>query len=198
MTSPWHTRNTAPCGTPRYPGAISGAWLDMLLLLVVASSSLQAETLFGQVIGVSDGDTVTVIDANKASYHVRLAGIDAPEKKQPFGDRSKQALRALVFGKHVEVEWHKRDRYDRLVGKILVAKPGSACSDDRCPKALDVSLSQIEAGLAWHYKKYANEQTSEDRVRYSQAEDTARAKHLGLWSDRDPVPPWEWRKSPLK
>lgn len=170
----------------------------MLLFLVVASSSLQAETLFGQVIGVSDGDTVTILDANKETYHVRLAGIDAPEKKQPFGDRSKQALSALVFGKPVEVEWHKRDRYDRLIGKILVARQNGDCAGDRCPRTLDVSLSQIEAGLAWHYQQYAKEQAHEDRVRYSQAEDTARAKHLGLWSESDPVPPWEWRKHSLK
>jgi len=170
----------------------------MLLFLVVASSSLQAETLFGQVIGVGDGDTVTVLDANKQSYHVRLTGIDAPERKQHFGDRSKQALRALVFGKQVEVEWHKRDRYDRLIGKLLVAKPGNACAGDHCPRTLDVSLSQIEAGLAWHYKKYAKEQASEDRMQYAEAEDTARAKHLGLWSDHDPLPPWEWRKPSLK
>ena len=170
----------------------------MLLFLVTVSSWLQAETLSGLVIGISDGDTVTVLDAGKESYRVRLAGIDAPEKKQPFGERSKQALSDLVFGKPVEVEWYKRDRYGRIIGKILVARPGNACAGDRCPKTLDACLSQIEAGLAWHYKKGANEQTSEDRVRYSQAEDTARAKHLGLWSDRDPVPPWEWRKSPLK
>jgi endonuclease YncB( thermonuclease family) len=150
------------------------------------------------VIDVSDGDTVTVLDAEKESYRVRLAGIDAPEKRQPFGDRSKQALSALVFGKPVEVEWHKRDRYGRLVGKILVAKPESACTDDRCPKTVDASLSQIEAGLAWHYKKYAKEQANEDRMRYSQAEDTARAKRLGLWTDRDPVPPWEWRKRSIR
>lgn len=170
----------------------------MLFFLVVASARLQAETLFGRVIGVSDGDTVTVLDADKESSRVRLAGIDAPEKKQPFGDRSKQALRALVFAKHVEVEWHKRDRYDRLIGKILVARPKGDCADDRCPKTLDVSLSQIEAGLAWHYRQYAKEQANEDRMRYSQAEDTARAKRLGLWSDRDPVPPWEWRKPSLR
>lgn len=170
----------------------------MLLFLVVTSSSVQAETLLGQVISISDGDTVTVLDANKASYHVRLAGIDAPEKKQPFGDRSKQALRALVFGKHVEVEWHKRDRYGRLVGKILVAKPDSACTDDRCPKTIDASLSQIEAGLAWHYKQYAREQVNEDRVPYAETEDTARAKHRGLWSESDPIPPWEWRKRSIR
>ena len=177
---------------------MSGAWLAMLLFLVVASSSLQAETLFGQVIGVSDGDTVTVLDAGKESYRVRLAGIDAPEKKQPFGDRSKQTLSALVFGKPVEVEWHKRDRYGRLIGKILVAKPDSACTDDRCPKVIDASLSQIEAGLAWHYKQYAKEQANEDRMRYAEAENTARVKRLGLWSEGDPVPPWEWRKPSLR
>lgn len=170
----------------------------MLLFLVVASSSLQAETLFGQVIGVSDGDTVTVLDAGKESYRVRLAGIDAPEKKQPFGDRSKQALSALVFGKPVEVEWHKRDRYDRLIGVLLVARPKGDCADGHCPKAIDASLSQIEAGLAWHYTRYAKEQANEDRMRYAETEDTARAKRLGLWSESDPIPPWEWRKRSLK
>lgn len=130
---------------------------------------------------MADGDTVTVLDEQKQQHKIRLAGIDAPEKRQPFGQRSKEALSDSVFGKVVSVEWEKLDRYGRIVGKIIV-------------DAKDVNLSQVEAGLAWWYQKYSAEQSVADQQLYAQAEDVAKLERLGLWSDSEPVAPWDWRK----
>jgi endonuclease YncB( thermonuclease family) len=162
-------------------------------LLVPAAGAYAAE-LHGRVVGVSDGDTLTVVDAARALHKVRLAGIDAPEKKQPYGVEARRHLAALVFGKAVVVSWHKRDRYGRLVGRVGLAVPG-ACGRPDCPRVEDVGLAQVESGLAWHYRQYQNEQSPEDRRRYALAEQEARAKREGLWRDAHPMPPWEYRGS---
>jgi endonuclease YncB( thermonuclease family) len=132
-------------------------------------------------VAVEDGDTIVVLDDGNGTYKIRLQGIDAPEGGQTFGDRSGQSLSDMVFGKQVEIEWSKRDRYRRLVGKVL--------SDGN-----DVCLQQIKAGMAWHYKHYQNEQSVEDRELYANAENEARMERLGLWSDENPVPPWRFRR----
>ena len=110
-----------------------------------------------------------------------LAGIDAPEGGQAFGNTSRQTLSDEVFGKDVTVEWYKLDRYGRMVGKVLV--------DGR-----DVCLEQVKAGLAWHYKYYQGEQSLEDRKLYADAEDEARLERRGLWVDENPVAPWKFRR----
>lgn len=153
-----------------------------LALMLLASVNAWADTITGKVIAVTDGDTIRVLDAQNVQYKVRLAGIDAPESKQAYGARSKKSLSDLVFGKTVTVEFSKNDRYGRVVGKVLYEK-------------VDMDLQQVEVGLAWHYKQYAKEQSMEDRLRYADAENRARAAHLGLWLDVNPVPPWEWRRS---
>lgn len=140
-----------------------------------------SDTLTGEVVALSDGDTVTVLDSAKTQHKVRLAGIDAPEKRQPFGERSKQNLAAMVFRKQVTVEWNKSDRYGRIVGKVLVERT-------------DAGLAQLRAGMAWHYKQYAREQTPEDRAAYAGAEDAAQETHVGLWRDVAPVAPWDFRR----
>lgn len=145
----------------------------------------------GVVVGVADGDTVTVLDAGKNQHKVRVAGIDAPEKAQPFGQRAKERMSALVFGKEVRLVGDKLDRYGRTIAKVWVSPPDC----QRCPKTLDAGLGVLTSGLAWHYKKYQNEQSAEDRERYAFAENEARSKRAGLWSEADPVPPWDWRKS---
>jgi endonuclease YncB( thermonuclease family) len=149
------------------------------MALPAASS---ASTLTGTVVGISDGDTLTLLDSAKVQHKVRLAGIDAPEKSQPFGERSKQDLARLAFQKQVTVEWSKLDRYGRVIGKVLVD------GDDVC-------LGQVRAGLAWHYKEYEREQSPLDRERYSQAEEEARKGRRGLWRDPAPTPPWDFRRS---
>jgi endonuclease YncB( thermonuclease family) len=122
---------------------------------------------------------------------VRLSGIDAPEKKQPYGTRAKQHLSELVFGKVVDVDWEKHDRYDRVVGMVLA--PLANCTAADCAKTMDAGLAQLSAGLAWHYKHYAKEQPRAERERYATAEHEAHLNRLGLWAEPHPVPPWEWR-----
>lgn len=129
---------------------------------------------------MSDGDTLIVLDASKTQHKIRLAGIDAPEKAQAFGQRSKEHLSDLVFEKQVAVDDDKIDKYQRRVGKVLVAK-------------VDANLEQIKAGLAWHYKAYANEQPMIDRAAYAAAEVHSRTQRVGLWADTDPTAPWDWR-----
>lgn len=160
--------------------SITKKWA-VLALLLLGCSSARADTITGKVIAVVDGDTIKVLDAQYFQYKVRLAGIDAPESKQAYGARSKKHLSDLVFGKTVTVEFTKQDRYGRIVGKVLHGK-------------LDLDLQQIEAGLAWHYKQYAKEQSPEDRLRYADAEHRARVARIGLWRDVNPFPPWEWRR----
>jgi endonuclease YncB( thermonuclease family) len=155
------------------------------ILLLAASLTFAytcaADTLHGRVVGVYDGDTVTVLDGTNTQWKIRLMGIDAPEKKQAFGNKSKEHLSGLVFNKQVTVEYRKKDRYGRTVGKILV-------------QGLDANLEQVKAGMAWHYKQYQREQSEADRIAYAKAEEQARAGRRGLWFDHEPAPPWDWRK----
>ncbi len=156
--------------------------LIALLALALPVGSAWADQLTGRVVGIADGDTLTVLSAQRQQHRVRLSGIDAPEKSQAFGQVSKQHLSDLVFGQTVSVVFHKRDRYERiLVGKVLV-------------NGADAGLNQIQSGLAWHYKRYEREQSAEDRVAYGRAEEQARAERRGLWRDRHPVPPWNFRR----
>lgn len=153
----------------------------LLVLFLTFSQYCYAEVLSGRVVGVADGDTITVLDSTNTQHKIRLGGIDAPEKKQAFGNVSKKSLSDLVFNKQVEVEWHKEDRYGRKVGKVLV-------NDE------DINLEQIKRGLAWFYKKYKGELAQEDRIGYVQAQQDAEANRLGLWIDDHPIPPWDFRK----
>jgi endonuclease YncB( thermonuclease family) len=151
-----------------------------LAVALALSFSVSAETFTGRVVAVADGDTLTVLDASKNQHKIRLAGIDAPEKKQAFGNRSKESLSNLAFGKPVTIETEKLDRYGREVGKVLV-------------NGKDVNLVQVERGMAWHYKAYEREQSANDRMIYAAAELSAREAKRGLWRDTEPVAPWEFR-----
>ena len=147
----------------------------------ILTFAVNAATLTGRVVGVHDGDTITVLDAAKTQHKIRLSGIDAPELKQAFGTRSKIALSEMVYGKQVKVDWDKLDRYGRTIGVIFV--------DGR-----DANLAQVRAGMAWWYRQYAKEQTRENRQLYELGENDARNAKRGLWADSTPVPPWEWRR----
>ena len=153
----------------------------ILVLFLFLSNFANAKTIEGLVVGVADGDTITILDQQKNTYKIRLQGIDAPEKKQAFGEKSKQSLHDLVHSKQVRIEYDKEDKYGRIVGKVTV--------DD-----VDVCLQQLVLGMAWHYKKYQNEQSVSDRALYSDTELKSKSLKLGLWSDDTPMPPWEFRK----
>jgi len=131
---------------------------------------------------ISDGDTITVLDGSKRQHKIRLAGIDAPETKQPFGQASKVQLSDLVFGKTVVLDCDKTDRYKREICIVMI-------------NGKDANLAQVRAGMAWWYRKYQNEQTAQQRAAYESAEAAAAAGRVGLWRDTGPVPPWEWRKA---
>lgn len=164
--------------------------LLLLSALALSPGLAAAEVLHGTVVEVADGDTVTVLDSARVRHKIRLSGIDAPEKHQAFGARSRQHLATLVQGKAVAVRWNKRDRYGRIVGQVLIA----SCANNACPGTPDTGLAQLRAGLAWHYKQYQNEQEAGERERYAAAEHTARMKHEGLWRDASPIPPWDFRR----
>lgn len=154
---------------------------SILLAVLVAPAGADAETLAGTVVRIVDGDTVVVLDADKVQHRIRLSGIDTPERKQPFGTRAKQHLGNLIGNETVPVQWDKRDRWQRIIGKVLL-------------DGEDQNLVMVEDGFAWWFRRYQREQPPEDRDRYEAAEDRARAAGLGLWVDPNPIPPWEWRK----
>jgi endonuclease YncB( thermonuclease family) len=154
----------------------------LFLLLNLVVFGVSAETILdGQVVEVADGDTLTVLDAQKKTHKIRLLGIDAPEKAQAFGQKSKESLSGLAFQKQVQVRSSKKDRYGRTVGQVFVGN-------------MDVCLEQVKLGMAWHYKTYQREQTPEDRVLYDRAESQAREQRVGLWQDPSPIEPSAFRR----
>lgn len=158
---------------------LSGVGIGVLLTL--GSLVASAEIITGRVVGVTDGDTITVLDASDQQFRIRLSGIDAPEKGQPFGSRSKESLSEMVFDKQVVVESSKEDRYRRKVGKVQ-------------HNSTDVNLEQIKKGMAWHYIAYAKEQAPADRKAYASAEAEAKTQSRGLWRDTTQTAPWEFRR----
>lgn len=150
-------------------------------LAVVLSFPAYAE-FAGKVIDVADGDTITVLDANQQRHKIRLAGIDAPERGQAFGFRSKENLAKWIYEREAIIEERKKDRRGLLLGKVFV-------------DGHDAGLEQIRAGLAWWDRTSAGEQAPDDRELYELAEKNAREQKLRLWRDPQPVPPWEWRAS---
>jgi endonuclease YncB( thermonuclease family) len=161
------------------------AFVFLALVMSTASADIR-----GKVVAVTDGDTIKILDENLVQHKVRLTGIDAPEKAQPFGHASRKHLASIVAGRDVRVETTGRDRYGRVLGKVWVQPldcPG-------CGKTLNANHAQILAGMAWWYRAYAKDQSPQDRGRYESAVNEARKRRLGLWSEPDPIPPWVWRR----
>jgi endonuclease YncB( thermonuclease family) len=159
------------------------------ILLTLAMSAANAD-IYGRVVAVTDGDTIKVLDANKVQHKIRLTGIDAPEKAQPYGNASRKHLASMVAGKDVRVETTKKDRYGRVLGKVWV----QPLDCPTCDRTLNANLAQILAGMAWWYQDYAKDQPPQDRERYKSAVAEARNRQLGLWSEPEPIPPWVWRR----
>ena len=133
------------------------------LLIILLSCPVYADVLNGRAVTVVDGDTLTVLDSRNVRHKIRLQGIDAPENGQPYGRAAGKHLSRLIAGRNVDVEYNKRDRYGRIVGTVQLS-------------GQDINLNQVEAGMAWHYKKYQKEQSQENRKSYSAAEIEARTK----------------------
>lgn len=151
----------------------------VLARVFVVGCLLAAQTVSadfsGKVVGVSDGDTITVLK-DQEQVKVRLVEIDAPEKGQAYGNRSKQTLSELVLGKQVEIRERGTDRYGRTLGHINQS-------------GLDVNAEMVRRGMAWVYVKYARDRG------LSQIEVEAREQRRGVWADKNPIPPWEWRRA---
>lgn len=152
-----------------------------LLLLTAVATLAHGDILKGKVIGVVDGDTITIMAPDGSQRQVRLSGIDAPEKDQASGAEARSFLTSLVMGRTVRLEPLGPDPYGRTVAKVTL-------------NARDVGLEVVKAGFAWHYRNYEGEQSDEDRRLYTAAEAEARQATKGLWGDPAPLPPWEFRE----
>ena len=155
-------------------------WLSaLLLLLFIAGCTPPAQEepsgLSGKVVGIADGDTFTLLLPDKTTKKIRLHGVDAPERKQPFGTVARQRLSDLVFSKQVSVEEKDVDRYGRIVGEAFV--------DGR-----SVNEEMLRSGLVWHYTQY------DKNPQWTRLQEEARRARKGLWQDPNPVAPWEWRQ----
>jgi len=151
------------------------------MMLVLVSFALAAKEITGRVIAISDGDTLTILDEFKSQHKIRLAGIDAPEKAQPFGTKSRQALSEYVFSKDVTVLVVDVDRYKRVVGIVTI--------DDK-----DINQQLVAEGHAWVYRQYLKNLPLGKPEAYAEAEQQAKINKSGLWADKEPIPPWEWRR----
>ena len=173
----------------RRPLAALMIWA-MTLLIACAPSAAQVpqKEVFGRIIRVTDGDTVTLLSSDNTRITIRLAGIDAPESRMPYGHAAQTHLSGLVLNKEVVAVIQKKDRYGRTVATLLHGTQ-------------DINLTMVQAGMAWHYKRYAHEQPQNQAANYAQSEQVARTEDRGLWQHEKPTPPWMWRKSqtePLK
>jgi endonuclease YncB( thermonuclease family) len=145
-----------------------------LLLLLFLAQPAWAEVAIGKVVRVSDGDTLTLL-VDQKQLKVRLIEIDAPESKQAFGERSRKSLGEMCAGQQATVRYSSRDKYGRVLGRV------------HC-QGVDANSEQVRRGMAWVYDRYVT-----DRSLYALQKD-ARAANIGLWADKHPTTPWDWRK----
>ena len=160
---------------PQMPKSYPSVKIIIIAVCALYLSPVQAKTFGRKVVGVADGDTLTVVTRSKRQHKIRLAGIDAPEKQQPFGERSKQSLSDLCFGKQAEVTTPVVDRYKRVVANVK-------CDD------VNVNAEQVSRGMAWTYRRYADRNYHLYLLEFG-----ARLTKRGLWADPNPVAPWQWR-----
>lgn len=163
---------------PMLRGAARGLAIAFVALWLQAPAAADAADLSGRVVGIADGDTLTLLTADKRQVRVRLAGIDTPERAQPYGSRARQELSELAFGKEAEVAVQDTDRYGRTVGRVQAG-------------GVDVNAELVRRGAAWVYRRYNRDPS------LPALEADARAAGRGLWAlpEAQRVPPWEWRAS---
>ncbi|MEA1967874.1 MAG: thermonuclease family protein [Thermodesulfobacteriota bacterium] len=155
--------------------------LPFLLITIILTGSIHAQTIAGKVVGIADGDTITVLQQGK-KYKIRLYGIDTPEKRQDFGKRAKKFTSDMVFREQVRVVQKDKDRYGRVVGMVYV---GNVCVNEEI----------VKAGLAWVYHRYCKDSFCQQ---WTDIEAQARSAKIGLWSHPDPIPPWDYRRGERK
>jgi micrococcal nuclease len=150
--------------------------LLLLLLFAILPAPALAADYPARVVGISDGDTLTVLTAAKKQVKVRLYGVDAPETGQDFGSRAKQAASDMAFGKDVTIRERDKDRYGRTVAEVIL------------PDGKSLNREMVRTGMAHWYRQFA----PRDRE-LEQLESEARTAKRGLWSQPNPTPPWDWR-----
>lgn len=146
-------------------------------VIMLFTSVICATEITGKVIAITDGDTLTILDANKNQIKIRLSEIDTPESRQPYGNKARQELSNLAFGKQAKIIIIDKDRYGRTVGRVYV-------------DGIDVNAEMIRRGAAWVYRDYSIDKT------LIPIEAGARRNKIGLWDlhEADQVPPWDWRR----
>ena len=149
----------------------------LLVGLILVPSVRSEDLMTAHVISVTDGDNLTVLEPDNRQVLIRLYGLDCPELEQPFGTQAKEFTSNQCFGKLIMYRMVGLDKFDRTIAIVHL-------EDGR-----ELNLELLKAGLAWHLKR------SSDRQDYADAEQAARKAGIGLWADKDPTPPWEWRKS---
>jgi endonuclease YncB( thermonuclease family) len=148
----------------------------LLILLAAAADALAADPISGKVVAVGDGDSLTFVDDAGNKRRVRLAQIDAPEYKQPYGAASRKSLAAICLKKPATVESVEADSYGRVIGKVTCA-------------GVDANVEQVRRGMAWVVARNTLPNSP-----LPEMEANARLRGLGLWAGDKPEPPWEWRK----
>ena len=170
------TKHPQGCRTAFFLWTARSFLLAVFLLPLLSVTPAHATEYTGKVVGISDGDTLTLLTPEKQQVKVRLAEIDTPESRQPYGTRAKQALSDLAYGKEARVVVQDTDKYGRTVGRVYVG-------------GVDVNAELVRQGAAWVYRQYAKDQSL-----YA-LENEAKAAKRGLWAlpEAERVPPWEWR-----
>ena len=151
----------------------------LCIILSFSITQIQSEEITGKAVSIADGDTITILTKEKQQVKIRFNGIDCPEKSQAFGQKARKFVSETIFGETVRAIVKDKDRYGRTVADVI------------SPEGLNINQSLVKLGLAWWYEKYAPEDTV-----LRDLEKEARENGRGLWSDPNPDPPWEYRKSP--
>ncbi len=153
--------------------------LQILLLLVISINGY-SQSITGKVVGITDGDTFKLLTQDSTLIKVRLANIDCPEKKQPYSASAKQFVSDAIFNKTVTIQVLNKDRYRRSIANV-------SYND-----SLNLSYQLVKNGLAWHYVKYSKDSLLQG------FENSARDRKIGLWKEKNPIPPWQWRANKKK
>ena len=172
----------AACVSAQIAGTAANGKVAVLATSTTADPKISL--IEGNAVLVFDGDLISVAAADGNMYTIRLLGIDAPDRKQVGADRARRSLAAFVQGMDVKVVVRKLDERNHYVGTVYL-------------DGEDVSLHQVEAGMAWHFRDPDHEQTSDESRKFDRAEEKARTGRLGLWDEKEPVPPWEFRGDPV-
>lgn len=152
----------------------------LILSLAVVSAAARAAVISGRVVAITDGNTLMLLDVTNMRHKIRLAGIDAPELAQDFGQKARTNLSALAFNRQAVADCREYDRYQRELCIVTV-------------NGKDIGLEQVRNGMAWLYPKFSVDQTPQARANYEQAEFQAKIRRFGLWNSKNPMPPWDWR-----